>query len=152
MDDPLSLMIVGGLAFLGLLFWLAVAAVMWIVRRRMPRASLGFAGACLAVGMMAVVAMPPGYSEDETKRIERLHADFAPVLEAYRGEHGVYPPTLEAAGISTPQTQYGPLRYHPLRDENGRPAYDLSFGDYDLNGFTASWSNRSGHGRWYLDT
>lgn len=105
---------------------------------------------------MAVVAacgpVPPGYSASEHQRVEQVVAELAPVLDRYRQVHGVYPPTLQAAGIPTPQTAYGPLRYRTWREYDGLPIYEVSFGDYDRNGFSAAYSSLNGHqGEWHLD-
>jgi hypothetical protein len=108
---------------------------------------------CAAVSVAAVIgsmmAMPAGYSAAERERVERLHAVFAPALERYRQTHGDYPPTLEAAGIPTPETEYGPLRYTRERSKNGPPAYSIAFGDYIHNGFVTWWDSDSR--KWNLD-
>lgn len=70
-------------------------------------------------------------------------------LERYHQTHGAYPPTLEAAGLATPQTEYGPLRYRRERSKEGSPSYVITFGSYIDNGFVAWWD--SGSRTWDLD-
>jgi hypothetical protein len=127
--------------------WMAIPV--WRRTGRAPRL-LWVAAASMAIVLIAPAALPPGYSRGEHDRIERLHAQFAPALERYRQDHGAYPPTLEAAGIATPRTKYGPLRYTPGRAKDGTPAYSIAFGDYFLNEFTAWWDSESRE--WYLDS
>jgi hypothetical protein len=126
-----------------------IALVSWRVNRRKPWVAGGIAAVSVALVVALEMAMPPGYRPAERRRIERLHAQFAPTLERYRKTHGEYPPTLEAAGIATPDTPYGPLRYTRERARDGSPSYSIAFGDYYQNGFTASWESESGE--WYLD-
>jgi hypothetical protein len=144
-------LIATGLAGLSTFVWGLAAATLWIVRRRAPRLSLAMAGVSMVVFLVCASAIPPGYDEAEVRRIEALHAGFAPVLEQYRRQHGTYPSTLEQAGITTPQTRYGPIRYHVHRTVDGRPWYELSFGDYFDNGFVRFWHNDDGEGEWYTD-
>jgi hypothetical protein len=121
---------------------------------RPPRLSRAVRGAVIACMALVVACGPasPRYSAAEHRRVEKVVAELAPVLERYRQEHGEYPPTLQAAGIPTPQTLYGPLRYRSGREYDGLPIYEVSFGDYDRNGFAASYSSLNGHeGEWHLD-
>lgn len=127
-----------------------IAAVRWLMNRRTPWVTGGVAAVSAAIVLGCLMAMPPGYSADERARVERLHARFAPALERYRQAHGQYPPTLEAAGIATPQTEYGPLEYRAWRLDDGAPAYSVSYGDYLRNGFTAFFDSRAG--TWQLDS
>lgn len=143
-----GLAVLGGLATLS---WGLAAVTLWIVDRRAPRLSLTMTAVSLAFTLACAATIPPGYDKREARRIEALHAGFAPVLEAYRRQHGTYPPTLEAAGIATPQTRYGPMRYHVYRTVDGRPWYELSFGDYGENGFVRFWHNKDGAGEWHSD-
>jgi hypothetical protein len=126
-----------------------IALVVLVVDRRVSRVAAGTGIASAAIVIGCLMAMPPGYSPGERDRVERLHAQFAPALERYRQTHGDYPATLQAAGIATPQTEYGPLRYHRKRSREGSPAYEISFGDYGQNGFVTWWD--SGTQRWSLD-
>lgn len=137
------------LAFAGVALVCGVLAlVRWRERRRLPWLTVAGAAVSLALAVALEVSMPPEYSRDEQHRIERLHAQFAPVLERYRQAHGEYPPTLQAAGIATPATRYGPLQYTPRRATDGTPAYSIAFGDYFRNGFSAWWESESG--KWHL--
>lgn len=150
--DPIISFGLAVLGWLAVLFWGGVALLRWIAHRRLPRVPLRMAGVSLVFALVFTAVSPPGYSEGEARRIDRAHAEFAPVLEAYRRQHGAYPPTLEAAGIPTPQTRYGPLRYSADVDSAGVPRYHLGFGDYGRNGFSAGWSSGRKPGDWYLDT
>lgn len=128
----------------------AIIAVAGLVRRRrIPRIPAVCGAVSVAVVIGCMMAMPPSYSPGERERVERLHARFAPALERYRQTHGDYPPTLQAAGIATPQTEYGPLQYRRERSKEGSPGYVISFGDYLQNGFVSWWD--SGERKWYLD-
>lgn len=149
--DPLLAAMFAGLGGLATLFWSAVTVWLWIADRRKPRLALVMAGIALLFTVGCLSVIPPGYDAREARRIERLHAEFAPVLEQYRRRNATYPPTLEAAGIPTPQTRYGPLEYYVRTDSTGMPEYTVRFGDYYYNGFTASWTSTDRPGDWYLD-
>ena len=129
---------------------LLIGVVSWLRYRRTPWRWGAVAAVCGAVVLGCGMAMPPGYHAGERERVQRLHAQFAPALERYRQTHGAYPPTLEAAGIATPRTEYGPLQYTAWRTREGAPAYSVSFGDYYRNGFTAYYDSRQGE--WQLDS
>jgi type II secretory pathway pseudopilin PulG len=146
--DPMMAMGIGATSGLVALLAGALAISIWIRKRRIAWLSGGISAAAAAVAFGCMVAMPPGYQPAEQERVERLHAQFAPALEQYRRQHGAYPPTLEAAGIQTPQTRYGPLRYQASR--TGEAYYEISFGNYTENGFTSFFNSR--HGKWQLDT
>src|SRR5688500_14588765 len=126
---------------------IALGSLIW--QRRLAPVPAVCTAVSVAVVIGSMIALPPGYNAAERDRVERLHAGFAPALERYRQAHGDYPPTLEAAGIPTPKTEYGPLRYSRERAEDGTPSYSISFGDYMDNGFVTWWD--SGSRRWYLD-
>jgi hypothetical protein len=123
--------------------------VVLVVDRRVSRIALRTGAVSAAVLIGCMLTMPPGYSPGEQERVEQLHARFAPALERYRETHGDYPPTLEAAGIATPTTEYGPLRYRRHRSREGTAYYEVSFGDYYDNGFTAFFNSE--RSKWYLD-
>lgn len=125
------------------------ALVVLVVDGRISRLAVGAGAASTAAVLACCMAMPPGFSQAEQDRVDRLHAQFAPALERYRQAHGDYPPTLEAAGIATPATEYGPLRYYARRSQEGTPFYEISFGDYYDNGFTASFNSE--RKTWSLD-
>lgn len=147
--DPVMAVVIGGVFTLAAMLFGVMALVVWLRHRRTPWFPGGMAAASVLVVIACMVAMPPAYHPAEQQRIDRLHQQFAPALERYRQTHGDYPPTLEAAGIATPRTEYGPLRYHPHRSKEGVIFYEISFGDYYQNGFTASF--RSDRKTWYLD-
>lgn len=148
--DPLVGMAASAMFGLVALVCGLAAVVTWIVERRTPWPPLGITAASAAVVLGCAMAMPPAYSEAERDRVERLHAQFAPALERYRQEHGEYPPTLQAIGITPPETTYGPLRYQVWRTQEGTSCYSASLGDYYYNGFTASFNSCGGE--WHLDT
>lgn len=149
MDPILSgaIMILFGLValFSGLAFLMAL-----VMQRRVSRRAIATGLVSVAVVIGCVMASPPGFRPAERDRVDQLHARFAPALERYRQAHGDYPPTLEAAGIATPTTMYGPLRYQRYRLDDGTRYYEISFGDYYRNGFTASFN--SSRAAWSLDT
>jgi len=149
--DPLLLMVMGGLAFLAMCISLLAAIMIAVLRRRVPRMSLGLAALWLGVLAIAIAAMPPGYDAGEVERVKALQAEFAPALETYRREHGAYPATLEAVGIETPETKYGPLQYRAYVDQSGNAMYSLSMGDYFQNGFVAFWDSDDARTEWNLD-
>ena len=131
--------LVSGVLVLGSLVW----------QRRVAPVPAVCGAVSVAVVIACMVTLPPGYSQAERDRVAQLHATFAPALERYRQTHGDYPPTLEAAGIRTPQTEYGPLQYRRERSKAGAPQYTISFGDYRDNGFVTWWD--SGSRTWSLD-
>lgn len=73
----------------------------------------------------------------EQTRVDEMHRQFAPALEQYRQAHGAYPPTLEDAGIQTPETRYGRLHYYGTGTW-----YLISFGDIERDRFSADWDSR----------
>jgi hypothetical protein len=80
----------------------------------------------------------------EQSRVDDMHRQFAPALEQYRQTHGRYPSTLEAAGIETPVTRYGPLHYYGTGTW-----YLISFGDIERDRFSSDWDSRKQ--AWRLD-
>jgi hypothetical protein len=78
----------------------------------------------------------------EQARVDELHRWIGPALEQYRQGRGVYPPTLEAAGIGTPMTRFGPLYYYSSGSKS-EPWYLLSFGDIEMHRFSADWDSRT---------
>lgn len=152
MIASLVLTLVVALGFVATVVCGLVAATSWLVTGRLPKWPLGLAGASLAMAMLVCTALPPGYDDREAGRIQALHAEFAPVLERYRQEYGTYPPTLQAAGIATPQTPWGPLRYKVFTDREGKPYYEVSMGDYAKNGFVSFWTSESPGRGWSIDS
>lgn len=147
--DPILAMMLSAACGAAALLAGVVAVAVWMRGRRIPWLIGGISAVAAAAALGFLIVMPPGYSRAEQARVERLHAQFAPALERYRQVHGTYPPTLEAAGIATPQTRYGPLEYTPSM-KDGAAAYTLGYGDYIRNGFTAFYDSR--RGRWDLDS
>jgi hypothetical protein len=94
-----------------------------------------------------VRADPRARSAAEQARVDSFRIAITPALERYQQEHGKYPDALEDAGISTPQTAYGPLHYYGSRSENPH-WYLVSFGDPGVHGFEAEWDSRTG--RWQV--
>lgn len=126
---------------------IALGSLVW--QRRLAPIPAVCGAVSVAVVIACMVTMPPGYEPGERERVERLHASIAPTLERYRQTHGAYPPTLEAAGIKTPETRYGQLHYEARRENDGTPVYSISFGHYLNNGFVTWWDSDSR--KWYLD-
>lgn len=147
MDPVIAMALVAMFGLVALLAG-ALAISIWFRKRRIAWLSGGISAVAAAAAFGCMVAMPPGYQPAEQARVERLHAQFAPALEQYRQRHGEYPPTLEAAGIQTPRTRYGPLRYTAGRKDG--VYYEISFGNYTENGFTSFFNSRQG--TWQLDT
>lgn len=148
--DPVLLVVIGAVAAVSTLFWALAAVLVWTWSKRRPLITGGLAAASALTVIGSMSLMPPGYSQSERERIEQLHAQFAPALERYRQTHGDYPPTLEAAGIATPLTRYGPLEYEVRREKDGTPVYSVGYGDYITNGFSAWWS--SDKRKWFVDS
>jgi len=61
-------------------------------------------------------------------------------IERYKKEDGVYPTSLEAAGINAPKSRWGDWQY--FRRSDG--TYVLFMGDYAEHHFTLYWTPRSG--------
>ena len=132
----------------------------WVLRRQLAPAAGGWAmiSGCLLVLTLLVAADGSAEHEEreyrtrgfitadhraaEQARIDKLHKWIGPALERYRSERGVYPPTIEAAGIRTPMTRYGPLYYYSSGSKR-EPWYLLSFGDIERLGFSADWDSRT---------
>ncbi|HEX2076920.1 MAG TPA: hypothetical protein VHG08_04400 [Longimicrobium sp.] len=148
--DPILVMIIGGAALFATLGCALAALVIAVGFRRRPWRSGGMAAASALVFLASTAMLPARYDAAEHDGIKDVHAGFAPALERYRQAHGEYPPTLEAAGIATPQTRYGPLRYRSGRAEDGAAFYSVGFGDWWGNGFDAYFDSRKG--TWQIDS
>jgi hypothetical protein len=136
-----------------------VVLMHWVRRRRIPPVAGGWAAACAAVVVLTLMAAPrdgaavqaeyrtaryntSGRRAAEQARVDELHRWIGPALEQYRSGRGVYPPTLEAAGIRTPMTRYGPLYYYSTGSRSDA-WYLLSFGDIERHRFSADWDSRT---------
>lgn len=143
MSPDSTLMVIVAFGIAGI-FWTLVAVAIWLLGRRLPRVTGGLALACAAVVVARLNANTTDYTaywRQEHVRVDSLHQAFAPALEAYRHTHGRYPSALREAGIKTPRTLYGPLRYDGSGNE--RPSwYRISFGGPGEQGFTAVWDSR----------
>lgn len=149
MIDPILGFVLIALCLMGTAASGLVALYTGLSRNRVPIFSAPASAVFLLALMVVGPHVPPGRDDAELARVHALHSSFAPALERYREEHGRYPETLEQAGIATPQTRYGPLRYRVWTDSAGT-RYEVSFGDYHGNGFVSSWGSLSGE--WALDT
>jgi hypothetical protein len=112
-------------------------------RETQPRKPLAwglYLGAGLAIflpmaffaGLVYMIYPPAFYPRPEFPGLEAQGDTLIPAIERYHSEHGVYPQTLEAAGVSTPKTRWGHWQYATLPDGT----YQLSVGKYDRHGFT----------------
>jgi hypothetical protein len=78
--------------------------------------------------------------------LEAQGTPLVAAIEKYRDSHGVYPPTLEAAGLTPPQTRFRPWRYD-LRPDG---SFQIAIGDYGRDGFVLFWTSQNKS--WYRDT
>lgn len=67
-------------------------------------------------------------------------------LKTYFGQNGSYPGSLNACGITSPTTFFGPWEYRVAADGQ---SCRLSNGDYGRYLFVVSWTPKNG---WYVDT
>jgi hypothetical protein len=129
------------MAALAALYWMLVALRSWLTDTPGLRARW-LATGCALVAVCAWSARP-GYSPGQRARVESIRRqEIAPALERYWRTHGKYPATLEEAGLQTPRTPYGPLRYSGSVSERPR-WYVISFGTPRVNRFRADWDSRS---------
>ena len=99
----------------------------------------------LAVCFVAIMSLiPTGPSSVPDLKAQGQKLVYA--VERYRAEHGEYPPSLRAAGVSAPRTGYGRWQYG--RDVGG--GFYLKVGDYGRYQFLMKWDYRNK--RWYIDT
>jgi hypothetical protein len=117
---------------------LAVPAA-WLARRRWALAVLGAVGGP-ALGVLLWHTSAPSFSE--------LRADgdrMVAAVEQFRHVNGRWPETLAEAGVTPPDTRFGPWRYQVKGEE-----FYLSVGDYGEDLFVLYYSSRTGE--WYSDT
>jgi hypothetical protein len=77
--------------------------------------------------------------------LQQLGQPLVDALDAYRRSHGVYPPSLEAAGVAPVNTPAGAFEYQVA--QGGKRA-SIYIGDYAQRRFRARWSSEIG---WFLD-
>ena len=144
----------GILLFLGLLlfFWLAMTLGTWLgYWEPLPKQRL-ITVVLAALLLLVAYAGPHSYSKSNREQIEVQGTRLITAIEDYRSTYGAYPSTLEAAGISAPQTPYGPIRYSLGcgRWRVDPTWYCLNIAYYDKHGFEMAWDNRSRN--WWLDS
>ena len=99
-----------------------------------------FAGAALAVTIAIIL-----FSKDRTdEQMRALGAPLADSLAAYIRAHHACPPTLEAIGLASPSTKFGPFTY---RTWDGGAKCQISVGVYARDGFEDYWQFPPGD--WY---
>lgn len=84
-------------------------------------------------------------SSADSITLQELGQRAVDALEAYRRTHGVFPPSLEAAGIEPVSTPAGTFEYRVVQDGKRASIY---LGDYSQRRFRARWSSEIG---WFLD-
>ena len=99
-----------------------------------------FAGAALAVTIAVIL-----FSKDRTdEQMRALGAPLADSLAAYIRAHHACPPTLEAIGLASPSTKFGPFTY---RTWDRGAKCQISVGLYARDGFEDYWLYPPGD--WY---
>ena len=99
-----------------------------------------FAGAALAVTIAIIL-----FSKDRTdEQMRALGAPLADSLAAYIRAHHACPPTLEAIGLASPSTKFGPFTY---RTWDRGAKCQISVGLYARDGFEDYWLYPPGD--WY---
>ena len=99
-----------------------------------------FAGAALAVTIAVIL-----FSKDRTdEQMRALGAPLADSLAAYIRAHHACPPTLEAIGLASPSTKFGPFTY---RTWDRGAKCQISVGVYAHDGFEDYWLYPPGD--WY---
>jgi hypothetical protein len=105
----------------------------------------------LRVAMITVVALPRAAlwefrcNGPSREHLRRLGNGMVVQIERYRSIHGRYPESLKAAGLSQPTYHYFGFEYELFKREEGK-FFELSIGDYILNGFVLYWNRRMAHG------
>ena len=119
------------------------------------RSCLAIAAIVMAFAFFAASRVFMGYSPVQTvtfflapstDRMCDIGEPITEQLREYHKKHGVYPPSLDDAGIEALSTFFGPWEYQ-LRDDGA--SCELSNGDYGRYLFIVSWT--PGHG-WNVDT
>jgi hypothetical protein len=77
--------------------------------------------------------------------LQKLGQRLVDALETYHRLHGVYPPSLEAAGVGPVNTPAGTFEYRVAQEGKRASIY---IGDYAERRFRARWSSEIG---WFLD-
>jgi uncharacterized protein (TIGR03382 family) len=144
-EATLALVVVSGTAAA----WCALVVLKaWVLRRRLPHAAGGWALVSAGLMIFVLAAAVPDYGVaeyilPEQNRVDEMHRRLTPALERYRQAHGMYPASLQKAGIETPMTNFGPLHYYGS-DSKDDPWYLISFGDIERDRFSADWDSRWG--------
>ena len=122
-----------------------------IVERRIHRESLKALGAIALLAMLFTTLPPYGWSEARQAQIVLQGFGLLESIEQYRRHYGVYPLSLEDAGIPVPNTLFGPFHYEP-NNQSSATSYILRVGDYAKNGFESWWDSQQPKKGWQVDT
>jgi hypothetical protein len=105
---------------------------------------IGLVGIAAAGIVLFLYVFPTGPSS--VPALQSQGQTLVDAVERYRSDHGEYPPTLEAAGVSPLRTQYGRWKYGRTADGG----FALKVGDYGRDEFEMRWSYREK--RWFVDS
>jgi hypothetical protein len=97
-----------------------------------------------AGGVAAAVALILATKDKSGDELRRAGAPLADSLDAYTSAHKACPATLEAIGLTSPATNYGPFVY---RTWDGGKKCQITVGIYARDGFEEYWVYPPGD--WY---
>ena len=97
-----------------------------------------------AAGVVAAVGLILATKDRSGDELRRLGAPLADSLDAYTAAHHDCPATLEAIGLTSPATKYGPFVY---KTWDGGKKCQITVGIYARDGFEEYWVYPPGD--WY---
>lgn len=97
-----------------------------------------------AGGVAAAVAVILATKDKSGDELRRIGAPLADSLDRYTTAHHECPATLDALGLKSPDTKYGPFVY---RIWDGGKKCQITVGVYARDGFEESWVYPPGD--WY---